>query len=680
VIFIGLLGGLGSIGNPADPLTSLSSVLYTLIRAGAPALAYLAAAAGLGRLASPLVRGSSQAAALQVATGLALLLSLSHLLGVFGVLTQPVALGVVIIGIVLLAHQLAGLRDQSRPTLAPAWLLALPGVALLLVAACNPPGWLWDSEAGGYDALSYHLQLPQEWLAAGRIWPNTHNVFSFQPAYVESAFVHLGAMIGAPAQSGAGGSRSWGLLAGEGLGVISCQLLSAGITILAAWFTAAAACIAGRRAGIALPAALAGVLMLSTPWTIVAGSLAYNDMAMVALIAGAVSAALDEPLSPARRGVLAGLLIGVACGCKPTALPLGAPLAGLALVATTRVRRWLPMIGSGALAGLIALAPWLIRNALAGGNPVFPEAAGIFGSAHWSPDQLHRYHAAVSFNGSVLDRLKLMFFQDPTDPAGPRHRGLLHPQWFAFFPLTSAAAIVAILRRPTRTLGYLLGGVELIQLLAWLFATHLQSRFLLPLAIPACVLLPLAVGSRRTGIILACAACLIQAGAAIVIFAGQRGGAPNQLLVAGPSIRTGESFRRELEAMDPAARRAPLADLPQEPYVNLAMPADGALYLVGDATPLYYAVPTVYNTTWDSWPLADAMAASPDNPGAWSAALISRGIRYALVNFAEMDRLTRSGWADPRITPKALNDWLAKATRPVRQWPHAVLVQLEAPR
>ena len=48
-------------------------------------------------------------------------------------------------------------------------LLALPGLALLLTAACSPPGWLWGGsgadpvgEARGYDALEYHLQLPQE--------------------------------------------------------------------------------------------------------------------------------------------------------------------------------------------------------------------------------------------------------------------------------------------------------------------------------------------------------------------------------------------------------------------------------------------------------------------------------------------------------------------------------------
>jgi hypothetical protein len=50
-------------------------------------------------------------------------------------------------------------------------LAAAPALAVLLLAACCPPGTLWRSEALGFDVLSYHLQLPREWLAGGRLAP-----------------------------------------------------------------------------------------------------------------------------------------------------------------------------------------------------------------------------------------------------------------------------------------------------------------------------------------------------------------------------------------------------------------------------------------------------------------------------------------------------------------------------
>jgi len=114
-----------------------------------------------------------------------------------GFLATPVAAGSILLGVALLARQLLAHRAHTHEAFPIGWLLGIPALALaMLVAACQPPGWLWDSEAGGYDALSYHLQLPQEWRANHALWPNTHNVFSFLPSYVEAAFLHLAALSG----------------------------------------------------------------------------------------------------------------------------------------------------------------------------------------------------------------------------------------------------------------------------------------------------------------------------------------------------------------------------------------------------------------------------------------------------------------------------------------------------
>ncbi|MEM9252773.1 MAG: hypothetical protein AAGB29_10530, partial [Planctomycetota bacterium] len=60
------------------------------------------------------------------------------------------------------------------------------GLGLLAVGAACAPGSMWRVEAMGYDVLSYHLQLPREWLAAGRLSGLEHNVYSHLPSLVES--------------------------------------------------------------------------------------------------------------------------------------------------------------------------------------------------------------------------------------------------------------------------------------------------------------------------------------------------------------------------------------------------------------------------------------------------------------------------------------------------------------
>jgi hypothetical protein len=588
------------------------------------------------------------------------------------------------------------MRGAGAPAAA---VVAIPAVAIMLVAACNPPGWLWESEAGGYDVLEYHLQLPQEWIRLGRLQPLDHNVYSFLPGYVEAAFYHLAAMMGAPAAP-QGLSRTWGLLAGDGVGVLSCQWLSVGIAILAAVLVGRLVMQCGRAAVVkgdarsekrlVTGATLAGALLLCTPWTVVVGSMAYNDLGVVVLLAGAMIAAFEDGLKPWSRGAIVGLLVGFACGCKPTAIFLAGVPAGIVLLGATPRRWWWAAAGAGTVTGLLAIAPWMTRNWLASGNPVFPFGASIFGSAHWTAEQVARYGAAHADHGPLLYRIGLLFLADPNDPAGPRHRGLLHPQWFIFFPMTVLAAAIAAIRRPLRPVVGLLTISLLAQVGAWIFLTHIQSRFLLPLAVPSCALFGLAatrpeprtdratalltrarVGTRATSL-LAPAACLLQAGAALVIFTNQRGGKPNTFLQGGPGVRTGAAFTSEERAGANAA-------LGPDLYVNFNVPSGRIVYLLGGSTPLYFTADVLYNTTWDRWPLGEAIRAAPGDPAAWSRDLARRGVSLVLLNWVELARLSRTGWADPVVTPGAVDAWLKSGVRVIREWPEIGAILVEIP-
>lgn len=672
---------IAGLGGPHAPTEGLRAVLGNIAEGGALAALYLAGAIGLGALAVPFFRASPERFTLQAGAGLALQMILDHVLGQLGLLHGRAGLVITWcvtgVGLAMLArlawawHHRPRLQQTSLLGSAALSLLALPAAAVLAVAACSPPGWLWGSEFGGYDALSYHLQLPQEWLEQGRVTPLTHNVYSYLPSLVEVAFLRLGVMSGAPGPAAEG--HAWGLLAGDGWRTIACQLLHAQLALLAAWAVARLTrrlleeheSPRARAGGI-----LAGALVLATPWTAVVGSLAYNEMAVVFFLAVALIAAFDPSLSAGRKGLLAGLLVGAACGAKPTAIMLAAPAVALVLAVRVPPRAWGALLACGLLAGGAAVAPWLLRNALAGGNPIFPAAASIFGDAHWSGEQVRRFVSAHTFEGGVVDRLRLLALPDPNDPAGPQHRGPMHPQWFLFFPAAVLAAAATIVKKTSRRTGLTLTAATIVQLLAWLLTTHVQSRFLLPLLVPGAALVGLAAASLRPGIWLVGAIVLAQSLWTCRTFWAQNGGRPNQFLTAGPAIFSGELFRDQ--PLPAAQRRAVLDQLAPEAWCNLGLAPGEGLALVGDATPFYLTLrPLRYATTWD------APVFTPDFPDD----LRRLGITHVLVNAAELRRLTRSGWADPGLKPGHIENAVKAFATPVRRWPqtHRTLYKLLPP-
>lgn len=714
LVFIVAAGLLASTGlAPGQPARAgVIAVLSVSISAAITPLLYLLAAVGWGRAGLWLIVGRArQSLPLQMALGLGLMLTLSHLLGLAGLLSAggPLAprvtgWGSIAVGLALLLDQVArgSLRPERWPVFPVSAVTWAPAAALLVVAACNPPGSLWASEFGAYDALSYHQQLPKEWAAGpvGRIWPVEHNVYSYLPSYVEAAFVHLGAV----ALSDATGVER--LLGGEATWTYSCQLLHVGIALLAAIITARAAAATVLRCGANAAAArlagiAAGAVICSTPWSIVTGSLAYNDLAVVAMLAGAALASAESDLPLIRRAATVGLLMGFACSAKPTALFLAGPAAGILLLAWSPRARWPAAIAAGAAAGILPLVPWLVRNTLAGGNPVFPFLSSLFGTAHWRPEQVDRYAAAHFFRGSLLDRVGLLF----TD------RGLGHQQWSILPIVALVSAILAIAWRPSRSFAWAIVAALASQVLAWLFLTHLQSRFLLPAVVPMALLFALAVAailswsSRNASTPVA--RPTLPRGAAMTVmliplslaawsvlnFLPQLHGEPNRMLVIGASGLTGLMQEPAVEELPPRDREPFMRDmLTATVYINLSIRAaeraaadspdraagfdPGDLYLLGDAAVLYYlnalggkpgaesqslGVPATmihYNTAWDRSLLGDAIRAHPGDPAAWSRWFLDRGITRVLVHYSELGRLIgKDHYYDDAVTPDAITRW-----------------------
>lgn len=678
--------------TPTSATVSILSVLERGLSVPLAAGAFLLAGWGLAHPLLRLINRNTAAAApaggaLQWGVGLAIMLWLCHALGVLGLLSGPnaqyVALAVILIGLAsALMAFMAHVREREPvPALSIAALPAALGITVLFLAALSPPGWLWQTEAGGYDTLSYHAQLALEWArpaphGPGRLWPLEHNVYSFLPSYMEGAFlfIHVALSGGAIASPTPAANNTLGLLGNDGWGLAVCQMLHAGTVLIAACLTgslvrrillhvSASATVsssrdatlaetspepspeAARRARHArLAGDLAASIVLCTPWVVVTGSMMYNEGAVLALFAAALVASIPHPgVSPIARAALVGLLMGCACACKPTAMFLCVPTAALALIFTTPGRSLLPALLAGTIGGLITFGPPLIRNWLASGSPIFPAGTSIFGTAHWSAEQALRFAGAHASPGFV-ESLRLLVSTTPDATSlGAEPRGIWHSQFAALWPASVCAAALIMLRGTARhrwTLALATVGV-IIAIIWWAGFSHAQSRFLMPLIVPLASAIGVAAGlclrdrANSRGLLPKTAWTMGAAFFAIVsllggvmcvrtyLVAGARPGySPNAVLVSGVGAFTGESARQQaLETQDPAELASINAALGPVQFTNLTLQPGDSVMLLGLATPLYWQWPTAYHTTWDARSMCDAIEARPDDPAMWTAAL-----------------------------------------------------------
>jgi hypothetical protein len=299
--------------------------------------------------------------------------------------------------------------------------------------------------------------------------------------------------------------------------------------------------------------------------------------------------------------------------------------------------------------------PWLVRNELAAGNPVFPQLASVFGGGHWSAEQHARWTGGHRFDGSFIDRVKLLLLPDPGGPhlGGTSMRGLLHPHWGVLGALCLVAGVVGPIVRRNAVVVALAVGLGL-QVVAWLALTHVQSRFLVPVALAGGPLIAVSLarlGGR--GVWVAVALAVVQGGWGVWAYSKEGRGRPGLAIAPGVGIFTG--------AIDPKAS-------PQG-VVNFGLPEGaGRVLLVGDGAPLYYLPGPAYTTTWDAGLLMEVIEANPGDAAAQAAALRAAGVRWLVVDEVELSRLRDSGWLDASLTPRSVGELVIQGS-PVADWP-----------
>ncbi|MEM6314954.1 MAG: hypothetical protein AAF743_12755, partial [Planctomycetota bacterium] len=390
-------------------------------------------------------------------------------LSFFGLLSFVTGVALLVVGAGLGA--LALYRDRERWR---AWserpggvwwgaLVAAVPFGLALAAATVYPGLLWPSgEPAGYDVVAYHFQIPREWFEAGRMTEPTHNVYGYFPLAVEMHDL-----------------LAFHLRGGPFAGMYLAQLMHFVFMALVPL------AVYGATPGTRVAKIASAVLASAVPWTVLLGGVGFNESGLMLYVALAVGRVLRGGVvtTPWRDWVVCGLLVGFACGVKYTAVPM--LLIGLPAVVLV-MRQWRGALIVGVV-GLLTFAPWLLRNAVWTGNPVFPQALGLFGQGHWTDLQVERWEVAHSARPEHSPWYRLF------------DEVLVDPRSGWVFPLVGLGLGVLTLvlgLRSKRDSGVpptsSAAGFLLLMLsgwaVFWLFFTHLQPRFFTP-AIPIAAML-----------------------------------------------------------------------------------------------------------------------------------------------------------------------------------------------
>ena len=272
----------GGIAPAEDAAFASPGVVLWALR---PLAALWIGALGLGYAIRALLWGSAPfGIVIQAGAGMGAQLLISWLLAWAGLLQRTSALLLMAAGAALLGVQIGQAFRRWRAgehNLAPLpWsiVLGMPALGLLAVCATCTPGTLWKVEAYAYDVLSYHLQIPRQWLSVGKMVPLDHNVYSYLPNLIEVGYLHLGALYGSMPDA-----------------IYASQLFHVSLAALAAISVGSTvASLSGSAAG----AAVSGATLISVPWVIITGSLAYSEMGVLAFGATAMLVLFHQGVEP----------------------------------------------------------------------------------------------------------------------------------------------------------------------------------------------------------------------------------------------------------------------------------------------------------------------------------------------------------------------------------------------
>jgi hypothetical protein len=389
--------------------------------------------------------------------GLGLLGSLVLGLAAIGALYRPVAYAVLILlGVTawrearsLLQTLVEGVRQIRLTGTCLLWFYTgAIGLLALGLSLLPPTGW---------DALVYHLQGPRLYLESHRLLALPRFFYLNYPSQVDMLFL-------------------WGMLLKGDILAKLFHWIFWPLTALLVYGLA-------KRTTSARAGAWAAALWASIPLAAGLAGLAHVDVAVSGFALAGVYCFFrwtDTASDPWL--MLAAVFVGLAMASKYTAVSWLAML-GLLLVYHVRVHqkrdlRWLlgRGLGFGAVAGLI-VAPWLLKNAWATGNPVYPF---LFGGPYWNPTRASWLtYGGHGYSDNVLDYLALPWVITVLGAEGsPAFDGTIGPLLLCLVPL----GILVRGRRRLVNYGLFLASGQLVVLgvATYVYLFMAQTRLVLP--------------------------------------------------------------------------------------------------------------------------------------------------------------------------------------------------------
>lgn len=565
---------------------------------------------------------------LRLASGLMLLSWGTCVLGQFGLLHHPLvffvafAISFFTLGIAWKKQLFAQLKAEPQPPEPQphsmetrGWLLAAAPLVLFIVGVSLLPPY-------EYDVLEYHLQVPKQWYQAGQITVLPENVYSGMPMGAE--MWALLPMIFQP----------WPL--DWYYGALTGKLVMGLFTLL----TAGLLYGAGKRLAGVWAARAAAICAISVPTLIyqsgtglVDGVWAFYTLAAlypVLLVLGHKPTEDDTPLPLYGLGILSGLMAGMAFSVKYPALLMAVlPIFGLWIFAVKT--NW-KTLGLYVAAVTVVVSPWLVKNAIATGNPVYPLAGQVFPADIRTEAQITQWNQA---------------HQVPANAQGSRYSG---PQLFAgittflgadpWLGLTMVPLAIAAFWLAPRKLSLPLAVLLAIGWLVWWGLSHRLDRFLTPTIPLGCLLAGLAAQRIAESPLGRCTLRVWLGWGLVTAF----------VLVNMPlSIKLDPRIFVSLESLRTSNTSDPLQ------FLNENVTADETVLATGDAALFYLQPPVIYHTCFDAAPTEPLLDMTAQQRQTW---LADRDISWIYVHWGEIARFRSPGnYGFPQsVTPELFEE------------------------
>lgn len=473
-----------------------------------------------------------------------------------------------------------------RPTLSHLPLALMAGVLIAKLPAALYPVLRHDDAA-------YHLALPKLYLAANGFVPLPFNHYANMPHAIEVLY----------AFAFAGG----GFLAAKVLGLA-----------LAGWTLLGLGALVRPKLGVA-GWGMAAVLYLVAPNVIWHLGLAYVEIALGLWLLAALCAVLSFERTRSRADAwLVGLFLGAALASKYTgwlfAAPIGLVAAALSLRPSAGGARQIRTAAEMAAIALASVAPWLVKNAMYTGNPIYPNLYNWFGGTNWSEAQALHLARSMAFAGgeeggaASLLQLPLRLVVEPR---------LFFTEAFsgALVVLVLAAFGATVLFKSRRAELGTLAAIAFGGVLAWGFAVQ-QGRFLVAWA-PVLVVLaawgiaPLARQARTAGLL---AAAILVSGSAQIRHAP-----------GGESSREWDVFHVSFEELIARNRHYDVGE-----YLNETVPPGGKVLGLWENR-LFFLNRTLHaDTAWEAPQVLSALRLRDDAAG-FAADLRADGFTHGVI-------------------------------------------------